>query len=327
MTELLTENPTAFQVVADDGAEGERIDRWLAAQLPDLSRSRLKALMEQGAVTVDGALCGDPSRKLKAGVAVTVILPEPEPAVPEPQDIPLTVLYEDEDLIVIDKPVGLVVHPAPGNPDRTLVNALLAHCGPGLTGIGGVARPGIVHRLDKDTSGVMVAAKSDAAHRGLVELFSRHEIDREYLALVHGAPRLRSGTVDAPIGRSARDRKKMAVTGAGKRAVTHWRVEERFGPPGKEAAALVRCRLETGRTHQIRVHMTHLGHPVIGDPLYAGRAARKPSLAAIKSLGRQALHAGLLGFVHPVTGETLMFESKLPEDMTGLISALREITP
>ena len=311
MTEPIT-------VVADDGAEGERIDKWLASFLPDLSRSRIKALMTEGALTLDGTACSDPSQKLQAGQTINVIVPDAAPAEPQPQAIPLTILHEDDHLIVLVKPAGLVVHPAAGNPDKTLVNALLAHCGPSLTGIGGVARPGIVHRLDKDTSGVMVAAKTDAAHKGLVDHFSRHDIDREYVAVTYGSPRLSSGSVEAPLGRSSRDRKKMAVTQSGKAAITHWRVEARFG----EKASLIRCKLETGRTHQIRVHLAHLGHPVVGDPLYAGRAGRKPLGPEIPKLDRQALHAALLGFDHPVTGDHLQFTAPLPEDMQDLVTAL-----
>jgi len=317
----MSESRTPVEVLADDAAEGERIDRWLAATLPDLSRSRIKALIAQGGVLVDGEACLDPARKLRAGRRVTVAVPDLAPAEPAAQPMALDVLFEDPHLILVDKPAGMVVHPAPGNPDRTLVNALLHHCGPALTGIGGVARPGIVHRLDKDTSGVMVAAKTEPAHKGLVDLFGRHDIDREYLAVVHGIPRAGAGTVDAPIGRSTRDRKKMAVTASGKSAVTHWRIEERLG----DAATLLRCRLETGRTHQIRVHMAHLGHPVVGDPLYAGRAARKPLSHATKSFPRQALHAALLGFRHPITKEAIRQTAAPPADMKALIDGLREL--
>ncbi len=255
-------------------------------------------------------------------------IPPPTPAEPLPEAIPLTVLFEDEHLIVVDKPAGMAAHPAPGSETGTLVNALLAHCGASLSGIGGVARPGIVHRLDKDTSGVMVAAKTDAAHRGLAALFERHDIERVYLALTRGAPKQAAGVVATRIGRSPRDRKKMAVVRSGGReAVTHYQVQRRYGPAARPLAARVACRLETGRTHQIRVHLAHIGAPCLGDPLYGAGAPAPAVKAAIAEAGlaRQALHAAVLGFVHPITGERLRFESDLPADMARLQTALERL--
>ncbi len=250
----------------------------------------------------------------------------PAPAEPEPQAIPLSILYEDAALVVLDKPAGMAAHPAPGSPDGTLVNALLAHCGGSLSGIGGVARPGIVHRLDKDTSGVMVAAKTDAAHRGLAALFERHDVERVYIALTRSAPAPRRGDIRTRIGRSPHDRKKMAVVKTGGReAVTHYRTDTVFGPEARPAAARVSCRLETGRTHQIRVHLASKGAPCLGDPIYGSgqpvEAVRQAVAAA--GLSRQALHAAVLGFVHPITGERLRFETGLPPDMATLESELR----
>ncbi|MFO0987649.1 MAG: RluA family pseudouridine synthase [Alphaproteobacteria bacterium] len=310
------------------GQEGLRLDRFLADALPDLSRSRIKALILERHVTLGGAGGLDPSRKVKAGERYDVAVPPAAPAVPEAQAIPLEILYEDAQLVVIVKPAGLTVHPAPGNPDRTLVNALIAHCGASLSGIGGVARPGIVHRLDKDTSGVMVIAKTDAAHHALTAQFQGRTIERAYLALVWGVPRPASGRIEGAIGRSARDRKKMAVVArGGKAAATRYRTLRTFG----QAAALVECRLETGRTHQIRVHMTHIGHPLVGDPVYGRarhRAAPELTPAARRMLDgfrRQALHAAVLGFDHPANGRRLRFEASLPSDFTNLLNGLEEI--
>jgi 23S rRNA pseudouridine1911/1915/1917 synthase len=297
---------------------GWRLDRALAAAVPTLSRERLKALIASGRVAGPLGLVRDPAVKAVAG-AYKVTVPEPEPAHNEAQDIPLEIVFEDDHLLIVDKPAGMVVHPAAGNFDGTLVNALLHHCAGRLSGIGGVARPGIVHRIDKDTSGLLVIAKTDRAHEGLAGQFARHSIERRYLAVVSGLPNPVAGSVDAPLARSSANRQKMAIVedGRGKRAVTHYRMLT----PLREAA-LVECRLETGRTHQVRVHLTSLGHPLIGDPVY-GRT-RSAHRELLKSLGfhRQALHAAELGFDHPVTGETLSFKSDVPSDMQELLSAL-----
>jgi 23S rRNA pseudouridine1911/1915/1917 synthase len=311
------------------GESGDRLDRRLAAWLPGLSRSRGKALIEAGTVrrvesVEKRATMADASHKVKAGEVYEIDIPPSVAAVPEPQAIALDILYEDDDLVVIDKPAGLVVHPAPGHPDRTLVNALLAHCGASLSGIGGVRRPGIVHRLDKDTSGVMVAAKTDRAHRGLAAQFEAHTIDRAYAAVVHGAPLPRTGTIEGRIGRHPRDRQRMAVLPrGGKPATTRYAVQETFGPPVRPVASLVRCELLTGRTHQVRVHLAHRGHPLIGDPVYArGRPARSKAGPAT-SFPRQALHAQFLAFWHPGSGTRLSFETKFPHDLNELIQLLR----
>jgi 23S rRNA pseudouridine1911/1915/1917 synthase len=305
---------------------GARLDRALANALPDLSRARIQALIAEGAVSLGGVAATDPAGKARAG-AYRIAIPPPAPADPQPEPIPLSVLFEDAHLIVVDKPAGMAAHPAPGSEHGTLVNALIAHCGASLSGIGGVARPGIVHRLDKDTSGVMVAAKSDAAHRGLSALFAAHDIERAYIALTRGAPPSARGTITTRIGRSPRDRKKMAVLRAGGReAITHYATEQRFGPAAKASAARVRATLETGRTHQIRVHLASLGAPVLGDPLYgAGSPARVRAAIAEAGLGRQALHAAVLGFSHPLTGAHLRFEAPLPRDMAALQAALEKI--
>lgn len=314
--------------IVDPAEAGARCDRWLADQVPELSRSRIKALILEGAVEIDGEKVKEPKTAVKPGARVIVAVPPPTPAVPEAQAIPLTVLYEDAALIVLDKPAGMAVHPAPGSPDGTLVNALLAHCAGTLSGIGGVARPGIVHRLDKETSGLIVCAKTDAAHAALSRQFADHSAGRRYLAVCWGVPAPAEGTIDAPIGRDPRQRKRMAVVaeGAGKAAVTHYRVERRLGL----GASLVACRLETGRTHQIRVHLAHIGFPVIGDPVYGHRRRAVPkglsetAREAVRSFPRQALHAAVLGFRHPVGGEALRFETPLPEDMHALIRALAD---
>ena len=298
---------------------GWRLDRALAAAVPTLSRERLKALIRSGAVENGGRTVRDPAAKVRGEEALRVAVPEPRPAHNEPQDIPLTIVFEDEHLLVVDKPAGLVVHPAAGNLDGTLVNALLHHCAGKLSGVGGVARPGIVHRIDKDTSGLLVVAKTDVAHEGLARQFAAHSIDRRYLAVVSGVPQQNEGIVDAPLARSSTNRKKIAIvkTGRGKRAVTHWK---RLKPLSD--AALVECRLETGRTHQVRVHMASIGHPLIGDPVY-GRAG-KTHAKLLRDLGfhRQALHAAELGFTHPVTKHRLAFSSPMPTDMQELTSAL-----
>ena len=307
----------------------QRLDKVLAGRLGHLSRSRLQALIRAGHVSKAGATLSEPGTRVNEGDVFRVVVPPPQPAVPEAEQIPLKIVYEDGDLIVIDKPAGLVVHPGAGAPKGTLVNALIAHCGDGLSGIGGVKRPGIVHRLDKDTSGLLVAAKNDATHRGLAGQFASHGryggLKRAYLALVWGVPERRQGTVSAALARSPASRLKRAVTArGGKEAVTRYKVLRAFG----DVAALVECRLKTGRTHQIRVHMAHIGHPLMGDMVYgAGFKTRAAKLsqnarAALDALGRQALHAALLGFTHPVTGKQLRFEASPPADMQSLIDAL-----
>ncbi|HEY8381947.1 MAG TPA: RluA family pseudouridine synthase [Microvirga sp.] len=330
-------------MITDDGAEqrswtsaeaADRLDRALAQAFADLSRSRLQALIRDGRVTVDGRVASDPSQRVAAGASVVLDLPPAAPAEPSGEAIALAVVHEDDHVIVIDKPAGLVVHPAAGHQTGTLVNALIAHCGDSLSGIGGVRRPGIVHRLDKDTSGLLVVAKNDKAHQSLAAQFADHgrtgPLERAYCALVWGAPARSHGTVAAALGRSAHNREKMAVVSEerGRYAITHYAVEETL-PKGAPLAALVRCELETGRTHQIRVHMGHLGHPLLGDALYGSgfktKANRLPEAAqaALARLGRQALHAAVLGFEHPATGETLRFESPLPADLQALLDALR----
>lgn len=312
---------------------GQRLDQWLASRLqPDLSRSRIQALIRDGQVTLGGAAV-EAKRKVAAGDSVSIVVPEPEPAAPAGEEIPLAILHEDDQLIVVDKPAGLVVHPGAGNPTGTLVNALVYHCGDSLSGIGGVRRPGIVHRLDKDTSGVMVVAKTDLAHRALSEAFADHgrdgELERAYDALVWNAPDRTAGVVDAALGRAS-DRVRRAVVDAersdARHAVTHWQLRERFAGG---AAALLDCRLETGRTHQIRVHMAHAGHPLVGDPDYGTGFRTKanrldePLRSLIKAFPRQALHARLLAFRHPASGELMRFETPPPADMQALIAAFR----
>jgi 23S rRNA pseudouridine1911/1915/1917 synthase len=326
----MSANPV-FILVPPDQA-GQRLDRVLASLLPDLSRSRLEALIDQGAVTRGGATIKDANHRVKGGETYDIAMPEAVPATPRGQDIPLAVVYEDKDLIVIDKPAGLVVHPAAGNPDGTLVNALIAHCGESLMGIGGELRPGIVHRLDKDTSGLLVAAKTERAMASLAKQFANHTIERAYHAVVWGSPRLGDGVIEGQIGRNPFDRKRMAVLrGGGKLARTRYRVMERFGPEARPFASLVECRLETGRTHQIRVHLTHLGHPLIGDPAYGhARQAPRPktpaetvAFAVAADFSRQALHAYVLGFQHPTLHKTMRFESPWPLDFALLVEALR----
>ena len=298
---------------------GWRLDRALAAAVPTLSRERLKALIRSGALETSGNSLRDPAAKVRGDESFRLAVPEPAPAHNEPQDIPLTIAFEDEHLLVVDKPAGLVVHPAAGNLDGTLVNALLHHCGGSLSGIGGVARPGIVHRIDKDTSGLLVVAKTDVAHDGLARQFAAHSIDRRYLAIVSGVPKASEGKIDAPLARSATNRKKIAVIeGArGKRAVTHWKRRNVL-----RDAALVECRLETGRTHQVRVHMASIGHPLIGDPVYGPAGKTHGKLLKELQFHRQALHAAELGFTHPVTKHKLSFSSPMPPDMQELFNAL-----
>jgi 23S rRNA pseudouridine1911/1915/1917 synthase len=315
-----------FEVVlglADTG----RLDKVLSERIEFLSRARLQALISEGLLTFNGSAVSSASQKAVPGL-YQLAIPAPMPAEPQPQDLDLDILFEDRDLIVINKAAGVAVHPAPGTWDRTLVNGLLFHCAGQLSGIGGVARPGIVHRLDKGTSGVMVAAKSDAAHQGLVGLFAKHDIDRVYTAIVRGHPRPSTGTLTTRIGRSPHDRKKMAVLKSGGReATTHYHVVQSYGAATRPDASLVECRLETGRTHQIRVHMASLSSPCLADPVYGGgSASNRVSEILLKSgLSRQALHASVLGFVHPITGVTLRFETDLAPDMSRLRAGLSEL--
>lgn len=298
---------------------GQRLDKALA-DASGLSRERIKALLGEGRVLLAGKAAAQASLKPAAGAPFEIHVPEAIPAEAQAQDIPLAIVFEDEHLVVVDKPAGLVVHPAAGNLDGTLVNALLHHCHGQLSGIGGVARPGIVHRIDKDTSGLLVVAKSDAAHEGLAAQFADHSIERAYLAIVAGHPMPPSGTVRGAIARSSHDRKKMALVeaGRGKHAVTHYRTLERLA-----GAALVECRLETGRTHQVRVHMASIGHALLGDPVYGRTPPRIRPLLNQLHFHRQALHAAVLGFVHPVTGAAVRLESALPADMAGLLVELK----
>jgi 23S rRNA pseudouridine1911/1915/1917 synthase len=313
---------------AADTDAGQRLDRVMAQHLPQLSRTRLKGLIEAGQVTHEGAVLRDPSLRVRCDQDFVVILPRIEEAAPIAQPIPLDIRFEDAHLIVIDKPAGMVVHPAPGNPDGTLVNALLGHCAVSLSGIGGVRRPGIVHRLDKDTSGLMVVAKTETAHHALSRDFAARRIKRAYTAFVWGVPTTPAGEIAGNIGRSTANRKKMAVVGdgRGKSAITRYRVERAFNAH----AAQIECRLATGRTHQIRVHFAHLGHPLIGDRAYGGRAGRSiarsgPTGEQIAAFPRQALHARLLGFTHPVEERTLEFESPLPGDLRELMRSLERL--
>ncbi|HYZ63824.1 MAG TPA: RluA family pseudouridine synthase [Acetobacteraceae bacterium] len=317
--------PETVEIVAGPDAAGLRTDRFLADAIGAMSRSRVKGLMQDGAVLRDGIPARNPAEPVRPGARYRVQPPAPVPAIPLPQTIPFTILYEDNDLIVLDKPAGLVVHPAPGNEDGTLVNALLAHCGDTLPGIGGEKRPGIVHRLDKDTSGVMVAAKTEQALATLSAAFAARDLDRVYAALVWGNPAPSSGAIEGAIGRDPRDRKRMAVVGAGgKQALTRYRTANAWFP----VASLLHCTLATGRTHQIRVHLAHIGHPLIGDPVYlrrvpaAAKAAAPELRRALLDFPRQALHAARLAFHHPRTGEYLEFETPLPADMQELLTRL-----
>jgi len=341
----MTVPPKALLVAGDEA--GERLDRVLARHVVELSRNRLKALIEAGAVAVDGCTIRDPNHRVNSGAAIVVDLPPPEPAKPAAESIPLKVVYEDDDIIVIDKPPNLVVHPAAGHWTGTLVNALIAHCGDSLSGVGGERRPGIVHRLDKDTTGLMVVAKNDRAHRALAAQFADHgrsgePFERGYLAFVWGAPERPHGVIEAPIDRNPRARDRMAVRPGGREAVTRWQVLERYGggpasatagkaKGGKAAepvASLLACRLETGRTHQIRVHLASIGHPLMGDQAYGAgfrtKAALLPPKAqeALSDLGRQALHAYILTVKHPTSGKILTFRSELPPDLARLHSEL-----
>jgi 23S rRNA pseudouridine1911/1915/1917 synthase len=340
MQQAQTEPPQMEHVIVAEPEHGQRLDRLLALRIEALSRTRLKALILSGAVTIGGRTICDPGHRVNAGDEIRVSVPPAEEAEPRPQNIPLTIIYEDAELIVIDKQPGLVVHPAAGHAEGTLVNALIAHCGDSLSGIGGVKRPGIVHRLDKDTSGLMVIAKTDRAHKALAAQFADHgrtgPLQRGYLAFVWGAPDRPKGVVEAPIDRHPHARDKMAVRGSGREAITHWQVLETYPDPGakpaaKPLASLIECRLETGRTHQIRVHMAHIGHPLLGDPVYGPGFRTKIALLppaardALEGLGRQALHAYLLGFEHPLSGEELVFRSELPADLGRLRHALSDL--
>jgi 23S rRNA pseudouridine1911/1915/1917 synthase len=320
-----------WQVVVDAGTAGGRLDAVLARAVPVHSRNRIKDLILSGAVTINGQTLAEPKYRVKAGETITLLAPAPVDAEPLPEDIPLAILYEDEHLIVVDKPVGMVVHPAPGSLGGTLVNALLHHCGDSLAGIGGVKRPGIVHRLDKDTSGVMVVAKTELAHNHLSAQFADHgrtgPLHRAYIAYVWGRTQQARGTVDAPLGRDPNTRLKQAVRRDGREAVTHYTVEARFGGEGWDITRL-KCRLETGRTHQIRVHMAHIGHPLVADSTYAPGFATKVNRlpeapkSAVLALGRQALHAAELSFEHPATGEEMTFTAPLPHDLAELEAVL-----
>ncbi len=323
---------TLLRATVAPAQAGKRLDRFLAESLPEYSRSRLQQLIAAGDVALEGVAAGDANARVREGDSYTIRLPPPLPPQPAPQDIPLVIVHEDDDLIVIDKPAGLVMHPAAGNPDGTLVNALIAHCGVSLKGVGGEARPGIVHRLDKDTSGLVVAAKNERAMHSLAKQFAHHTVERAYNAVTWGAPRLAQGKIEGDIGRNPFDRKRMAVLrGGGKPARTNYAVLERYGDPERPFAGLVECRLETGRTHQIRVHLAHIGHPLIGDPSY-GRARKPPrakteveaaAFAAVADFPRQALHAFLLGFKHPTSQKRTRFESAWPPDFTALVAKLR----
>ncbi len=321
---------------------GDRVDAWLGKLWPDLSRSRVQGLIGAGKLTVDGALVRHAKDKPRSGATYELSLPPPEPAAPQPEVLPLNIVYEDAHLVVVDKAMGMAMHPAPGSMRGTMVNALLAHCGDSLSGIGGVARPGIVHRIDKDTTGLVVVAKHDAAHAGLAKLFAKHDLERVYYAVTRGAPKDRAARIENKLVRSSEDRRKYVVarnpeTEAGKLAITDYWTVESYGQQsgaaiGRAAAALLECRLHTGRTHQIRAHLTHLGCPLVGDPLYGKQRAFKAegphadeAAAVVAAFPRQALHAAVLGFKHPITGDELRFESELPADMTALIEILKKL--
>ncbi|MDF1769533.1 RluA family pseudouridine synthase [Maricaulis sp.] len=335
MTEIA--ETRSFEVAPEEA--GQRLDRWLTAQLDTLSRSRIKALIDGGHLAVDGAVLTDPSAKTLAGSTYALGIPVPRADKPMPEPMDLDILHEDDDLIVLVKPAGLSVHPAPGNWTGTLVHGLLHHCAGSLSGIGGVERPGIVHRLDKETSGVMVAAKSDAAHQGLSTQFARHTVERAYIAFTRNAPSPKAGRIETQIARSSRDRKKYEVphdpnSEAGKHAVTNYTTLKRYGQAagaaiGTGMAAKVECRLETGRTHQIRVHMGHINSPLLGDPVYGQKRGRllehDDESGTLKTFRRQALHAAILGFKHPVTGEALRFETDLPDDMKRVEAILETL--
>jgi 23S rRNA pseudouridine1911/1915/1917 synthase len=333
MQDSSSTNGQRLEVIVGGDEGSPRLDRVLAVLRPELSRSRLKTLILAGSVSAKGAPIRDPAYHVVAGDSITIDVPEAVAPEPKGEDIALDIVYEDDDIIVIDKPKGLVVHPAAGHESGTLVNALIAHCGASLSGIGGVRRPGIVHRLDKDTTGLMVVAKNDASHHSLSAQFADHgrtgELRRGYLAFVWGVPYRPKGTIDAPIDRHPHARDKRAVREGGREAVTHWEVLQRYtGTDGKPVASLLACSLETGRTHQIRVHLAHIGHPLMGDDIYGpGFRTKAAHLApeaqqALTALGRQALHAYLLTIEHPTSGEVLEFRSELPADLARLKSVL-----
>jgi 23S rRNA pseudouridine1911/1915/1917 synthase len=339
-TETHTEGETRTAIAPVDA--GDRVDVWLTKLWPDLSRARIQGLIGAGKLSADGAPVNAAKEKPRPGARYALTLPPAEPAAPMPERIPLTIVFEDDDLIVIDKAAGMAMHPAPGSMRGTLVNAVLAHCGASLSGIGGVARPGIVHRIDKDTTGLVVVAKHDAAHNGLAKLFAKHDIERVYYAITRGAPKDRAARIENVLVRSSEDRRKYVVarnpeSSAGKIAITQYWTIEGFGQQpgasaGRPAAALIECRLETGRTHQIRAHMAHLGAPIVGDPLYGKQRAFKAdgphaaeAAAAVEAFPRQALHAAVLGFKHPITRVEMRFESPLPADMETLLGVLRRL--
>jgi len=338
---MIIQAPHIYETVAEEDDKGLRLDKFLSIKLDDISRSRLKSLINEGQVIMTklNKKIDDPSYRIKGGETFTVMVPETIEPEPEGEDIPLDVRYEDEHLLVLYKPAGMVVHPAPGNYSGTLVNALIHHCGDSLSGINGVKRPGIVHRIDKGTSGLMVVAKSDIAHRGLSKQFAKHSMERAYLAVVWGVPNPTSGTINLPLKRDTKNRLKIAVNPSGKHAITHYKVVKRLEPPRKitsrenvkqglaPSLSLVECRLETGRTHQVRVHMAHLGYPLVGDPLYSRRNNPQKNFSekakqVLSGFKRQALHAYLIGFIHPVSKQALTFELELPNDMKRLIKAL-----
>ncbi len=322
------DNIKIYKSIVDDKQSTIRIDRFLAIAYPDISRSRIKSLLLDQQIRLNNQLIANPSYKVKAGDAIEMTIPETKDIDIVAQKMDLDIIHEDDDLIIINKKAGIVVHPAPGNYDNTLVNGLMYHCGDSLSGIGGVKRPGIVHRIDKDTSGLIVVAKSDTAHSGLSELFQKHDIERLYQAIIWGRPNPFDGSIEGNIGRHPVQRKKMTVVGmdSGKHAITHYKIIKSLSM----AASLIECRLETGRTHQIRVHMTSMGHPLIGDQTYGNptknRLANlsKETQLFTRNFPRQALHAKSLGFTHPVSGEKLHFEAKIPDDMQGLINILHQ---
>jgi 23S rRNA pseudouridine1911/1915/1917 synthase len=332
---MTEQNGQRFEISVNTEDRGARLDRFLADRIKELSRTRLKALILEGEVEVSGRTVRDPEYRVNAGDEIALAVPEAEPAKPKAEKIPLDIVYEDKDVIVIDKPAGLVVHPAAGNRSGTLVNALIAHCGASLSGIGGEKRPGIVHRLDKDTSGLLVVAKNDKAHRSLSAQFADHgrtgDLSRGYIAFAWGVPKPERGTIDAPIARDPRSRVKMAVRKGGKEAVTHYEVLRKYlGADDKPVAVMIECELETGRTHQIRVHLAKAGHPLLGDAVYGAGFQSKAALlprqaqAALEALNRQALHAFRLAFSHPATGKLLSFESKLPKELAALEKAFKK---